>query len=320
MKTPEELRAFYDGTLRPQMEALEQRRRASVRNGLITAGVLVAAGLLVGVVLASTLGPLLLVFGLIPAAVVGALVFGAMTKQYCRDFKNTVIRQVIEFLEPELRYRSADGIGREQFAASDIFQHSIDRYHSEDLVEGRVGQTTVMFSEIHAEYKTTSGSGKHRQTHWHTIFRGLFFSADFNKHFQGRTVVLPDAAQKLFGGFGQTLQSLNPSRGSLVKLEDPEFEREFVVYGNDQVESRYILSMSLMERIVAFRRKHNAEVYLSFFGSRVVVAIATKENLFEPKLLGTPDFETILRYAAQLRLATDIVDDLNLNTRIWSKA
>ena len=71
--------------------------------------------------------------------------------------------------------------------------------------------------------------------------------ADFNKNFNGHTVVLPDTAEKILGKFGQSLQSMS-SRGELVKLEDPEFEKEFCVYGDDQVEARYILSPALMKR------------------------------------------------------------------------
>ena len=148
----------------------------------------------------------------------------------------------------------------------------------------------------------------------------VFFIADFNKHFKSRTLVLPDTAEKLFGKFGQKLQSMSFSRGKLIKLEDPEFEKEFCVYGNDQVESRYILSMSLMRRILEFKKKWETKIYLSFVDSKVYIAISLNKNLFEPKL-----FKTIVNYSfieeniTYLLLLIGIVEDLNLNTRIWTK-
>ena len=67
--------------------------------------------------------------------------------------------------------------------------------------------------------------------------------ADFNKNFQGRTIILPDFAQNAFGDFiGSWLQSKNQAREELVKMDNPDFEKEFVVYSNDQIEARYILS------------------------------------------------------------------------------
>lgn len=315
MKTADELRAFYDSTLKQEMESLEQRRRKSVMGCAIIIGVLSVITFLAALPILAAGQPIFLIILLVITVVVSAGAFKLFTSGYRRDFKHNIIGRLISFLEPGLRYHPEQGIAKEQFRAADVFQHRIDRYKSEDLVQGRIGQTDIAFSEIHAEYKT--GSGK--DTTWHTIFKGLFFIGDFHKHFHSRTVVLPDKAEKLFGILGQKMQAWNPSRSALIKLEDPEFEREFVVYGDDQIEARYILSPSLMERIVEFRRKMGTEVYLAFAGSRVFVAVPKKDDWFEPLLLGSADFTTLLTYAGQLGLAADIVEELNLNTRIWSK-
>ncbi|MBN2492693.1 MAG: DUF3137 domain-containing protein, partial [Planctomycetes bacterium] len=204
---------------------------------------------------------------------------------------------------------------------SQIFPRPPDRYRGDDLVRGRVGRTELQFSELHTEYlsRGTDRKGRTRGS-WHTIFRGLFFAAGFHKNFRGTTLVLPDTAERLLGGIGKMLQSFNRARGELMKLEDPEFERLFVVYGDDQIEARYILSPSLMERITEFRRRAGRPVYLSFVRSRVYVAIGYGRELFEPRfyrsILG---FETVAPYFEDLQLALGIVEDLNLNTRIWSK-
>jgi hypothetical protein len=182
-------------------------------------------------------------------------------------------------------------------------------------------KTAVRFSEVHAEYKTTTRDSRRRtRTQWHTIFKGLFFIADFNKHFSGRTVVLPDTAERFFGRFGQTLQNMNLTRAELIKLEDPEFERQFVVYGTNQVESRYILSTSLMQRILEFQKEVEAPLHIAFVASSIYIAIATRKNMFEPRIIRTIlDIGLIQEYVEDLQLAMGIVEDLNLNTRIWTK-
>ncbi len=321
MKTLEELKAFYDTELVAELRQLEAKRKQVMINSLIAVGVVAVLGLVIaGAVMAQGGPPFILIFFLVGGAIVGGIAFSFISKGYKAEFKQRIISKIITFLEPGLRYSPQGLIDRQTFKTSTLFKHSIDRYRGEDRVDGTIGQTQVAFSEIHAEYKTSSGTGKDRKTEWHTIFKGLFFIADFNKHFKGQTVVLPDTAEKLFGGFGKMLQSWNMSRDDLIKLEDVEFEREFVVYGSDQIEARYILSTSLMQRILEFKRKTGTKIYLSFTGSNVYVALPMTKNLFEPKVMSSiMDFEPILDYARDLSLAVAIVEDLNLNTRIWSK-
>jgi hypothetical protein len=321
MKTLDQLRQFYDSDLKRDLAALEQQRKKIMAQSLIVFGVLAAVGVLGGLfAMGRGMPPVILVFILIGCAIIGGIHYHFAGIDYRGGFKMIILRKLIAFVQPGLEYLPQQGISKELFMAAGMFQHGIDRYNCEDMIQGRIDKTQLMFSEVHAEYKTTSGSGKNRHTEWHTIFKGIFFIADFNKNFRYRTIVLPDTAEKLFGTFGQTLQSWNSSYGQLVKLEDVEFEKEFVVYGTDQVEARYILSPALMERILRFQRKLGTRIYLSFLGSNVFGAIPIEKNFFEPKVFSSMmDFDVIAEYYAQLQLGVAIVDELNLNTRIWTK-
>ena len=119
---------------------------------------------------------------------------------------------------------------------------------------------------------------------------------------------------------GSYFQSLNFTRGELMKMEDPEFEKYFVVYGDDQIEARYVLSTSLMRRILEFRKKTGRRACLSFVSSHVYVAIPYRRRLFEPRVFRSIlAFKGIEQYLEDFQLFTGIVDDLNLNTRIWTK-
>jgi hypothetical protein len=148
----------------------------------------------------------------------------------------------------------------------------------------------------------------------------LFFIADFNKNFSCRVVVLPSDFERLLGFIGRELQSMNVFRDPLIKLDNPEFEKYFVVYGSNQIEARYILTPDLMDRIVDFKKKCDRDIHLSFVDSKVFVAISYIGPLFEPKILNSLlDFGVIQRYFDDLQLALGMVDDLNLNMRIWTR-
>jgi hypothetical protein len=321
MKTDQEFRAFYENELKPVLTALEAERAKAVR---ILFGV--AAGTVALVLLSYVLIPglansnAIAVPALLAIAVCGLAWYGLNSG--IRDkFKRGVMAKVVAFCDPGLAYSPRSHVPRADFTASRIFLHGIDRYRGEDRVRGMIGKTEVDFSEIHAQYKTESHSRRGgRRTQWHTIFKGLFFAADFNKEFHGRTVVLPDTAENLFGFIGKAFQKMDFRRDELVKLEDPEFERLFVVYGTDQIETRYILSTSLMRRITDFRNRTGKKLYLSFCRSRVHVAIPLKRNMFEPRFFRSmAGYEFADELLDDLQFALGIVEDLNLNTRIWSK-
>lgn len=234
-------------------------------------------------------------------------------------FKEEVIGKMVKFVDEKLAYSPHAGISQAEYMSSHIFLTRPDRYHCEDMVSGILGKTGIRFSEVHAEQKRESNNNGRKSTTWVTIFRGILFVADFNKHFVGRTVVLPDFAEGLLGSFGAMFQKMAIGRDQLIKLEDPDFEKSFVVYGTDQVEARYILSPSLMKRIMEFKKKSGG-ICLSFINSQVYLAISVRENLFEPSLFSTLlNEKRMVRYYNYLELSASIVDDLNLNTRIWTK-
>jgi hypothetical protein len=322
MKTADELRGFYENELRDDLREIEGLRSAARNRTLLAILGGIAAGL------SAALFPSIGLWAIAPVAafVILTIVLGVKAwkrhKHFRGEFKRRVIGSIIRFLDPTFTYQPDRSIPESRYEGSGIFKRGVDRYRGDDLVSGTIGKTAFVFSELHTEHKTRHTDSKgNTRTEWHTIFKGLFFCADFNKHFKGTTYVLPDTAERLFGFLGSTLQSWKRSHGELVKLEDPEFEKAFVVYGSDQIEARYILSPSLMERIVEFKKKAGRKIHLSFVRSWVNLAIEFDKDLFEASIFGaTLGYEKIQEYYRDLQLAFGIVEDLNLNTRIWTKA
>ncbi|HMO56596.1 MAG TPA: DUF3137 domain-containing protein [Roseiflexaceae bacterium] len=323
----EQLQHLYETELRPVFEELEAERQALLQRLLISGLIALAAtGLLVLLVL--RWGFEISFFVIVAGITIWWIVNGGRVQRYRANFKNHVVGRLVRFFNATMRYEPNSGISQAEFSASEIFRQRIDRYSHEDLITGTIGATAFRFSEVHAEYKTESTDSKgRRRTTWHTIFKGIFYIADFNKHFNGRTIVQPDVAQSLLGGLGQMLQGvgrkLSFSGDELVKLEDPEFEKLFVVYSTDQIEARYILSTSLMQRLTQFRKTMGVDVSLSFVNSKINLAIATRKNLFEPPHLWQStrlQLSDLQEYLQDIKLAEDVVNELNLNLRIWTKA
>jgi hypothetical protein len=245
------------------------------------------------------------------------VMYNSFRKKFTTTYKNDVIKRIIHHISSDLRYNANGGFPKNQYLSSELFKKKPDRYKAEDYIEGKIGGTYFRFSEVHSEYKTRSG--KDNKETWHTIFKGIFFEADFNKEFKTKTFVMPDYLERSLGFIGKKLQSMNFSRPDLIKLEDPEFEKYFAVYGEDQVEARYILSTSLMKRLTEFREKRKHPIAISFVNNSIFVAITEYKNLFEPRIFRTNLNKAIVEeYYSMLDLVIGIVDDLNLNNRIWA--
>lgn len=232
-------------------------------------------------------------------------------------FKDQVIEKLIGLIDPSLQYRKSTFISEQAYRQSELFLEAYDRYAGSDLVGGQINEVSVQFSFLHVEKKERDKNGKE---HWHDVFQGIFFIADFNKPFRTKTVVLPDFAERTLGILGSWMQSLNHIRGQLMKLDHVEFEKRFVVYGDDPIESRYILSHAFMEKIVQFQRKLDKPLYLSFANSQIFIAIPYTKTLFEPILTQSLlEFSYIREYFELLNTMIGIVEELKLNEKLWSQ-
>ncbi len=333
MKTNEEFKSFYHSSLRNVLEILEKQRKETLRIFwrnrfyflLISAGLL-GVGLLINLLLYSELMPdnfesipFIVAFVLIIMGIFVLIHFNQKQKKKFTDqFKEQIIKPIVQFIHQDLTYYKDGMVSINDFVASNLFLQYPDNYSGDDLVKGKIGKTDIEFSEIHASYTEKSSDDDKNKTV--RLFDGLFFKADFHKDFKGRHYVLPDFAEKRFGSIGKFFQKLNRSHGKMIHLEDPEFEKEFAVYGNDEVEARYLLSMSMMKRILDFKMKTNKNIFIGFVNSCIYIAIPYNNQLFEPKLYGTLlDEEATTSYFLDMNLAISIVEELNLNTRIWSK-
>lgn len=336
MKTPEEFEAFLREVIAPRLREVERERAAvqARRDAVRVPGAWKVAGAAAGLLLAlwaRELGPLLL--GAFLPWIVEVVRRSRVPDTAAPLVRSTILGPLVAFWDPSFRYAPRGSISREEFEASGLYAGEVfNSYSGEDLVTGRHGATAFRFCEVHARQVTR----RKNRTDTRTVFDGLFFVADFNKAFRGRTLVLPDTAERTLGSVGRAFQSL-ASRGAgmeLVELECPEFERTFVVRTTDPVEARYLLSTSLMQRIRAFHENTGSKLRIGFLRGRVYVALPMENDLFSTG--GAPGapaafaalagaaapltLDDVRRWSGELLFAVGIVDELDLNTRIWSKA
>ena len=145
------------------------------------------------------------------------------------------------------------------------------RISFEDHMKGPVGKSDFEAMEIHIEERHDKS--------WRTVMRGQLMSLTFPRKFLGTTVVLRD--QKLF-------QSKKMGDMKRVGLVDPVFERIFEAYGTDQVEARYLLTPTFMQKLVDLEASVSGEkIRFGFREGRLLIVVET-ENQFEAGSMLSP--------------------------------
>ncbi|MFP5079147.1 DUF3137 domain-containing protein [Pedobacter sp. JCM 36344] len=219
----------------------------------------------------------------------------------------------------ELEYNK--GLSETDFINSQLFSQCPDRYEAQDQVYGTAGKTRFSFSEVHAEYKTVTQTKNGIQEHWHTILKGIVFKADFNKNFNYVIVIRPkDIVAAIGAWISEKIPIFSSSGKEVIKLENIAFCEAFVTYSTDQVETRYILTPSMMERLCELNNKTRDTVSISFTESYLYIAFPLSKDYFEPPVFKSLMDSKFLEEDLQIiRFMYNIIAELDLNTRIWTK-
>jgi hypothetical protein len=193
-----------------------------------------------------------------------------------------------------------------------------------DAFKGRIGDRDVMFGELHVHVPRERGPGASgslsRQSgpSTRTLFRGLFYVIDMGQQFRGRTLVRPLVDASLIKS--ELLQNLKSAaeyidgtssiEGEVVKFNDTEFDRFFMVHAADPSAARVFLTPELRKRLTELRRKHGPPLRASFTGTKAYLAVHHAE-MFEASLHQSAlDFSLARKYFEEMRFAVQIVEDL----------
>jgi hypothetical protein len=305
---------FYDVTLKPKLDAVDERRR-EVRWLIIKSLMIVlppVAVLIAGDVLDSVL-PFSSVIAMVVAGVwlAAGCVFVAVRyflpgvtayANYRSRFKQDVVAEIFKVVCPSAVYDSIQGVTAAVFDAPGLF-NSRGSFESDDRVRGRIGRTPFEAAEVGRGY--TSGTGRH--SHSYTVFRGLFFHLGSNQVVNGVTLLEPRRAPSHQLGKREGL--------SLVRFDDQAFEHEFKVYTSDEAQTRALLTPAMTEQLRTLRQHAGKPVFLAFKDRRVYVGIHYDRKLFEPSVAASTSKAAVREIAEQFALVETIVRQLDLNVR-----
>lgn len=306
MKSTEEFKVFYNSELIKAATFLEDYRlqgRKAMKRMFIISIALIPLFLLS---ILSKFGPIIFF-----AALPGLVILGLVYKKYLDmkrfmkyRYKKHILQKAIGFYFEDFEYISRQKIAKPVLIESKLFPNHIDNIFGEDFMRFTLEKVKMMFCET-AVYKNRDS----------LVFSGVFITSSFNKYFNSETFVIARKSSTFFQRFFKQWDGDFQE----VKLEDSMFDKKFQTFANDQTEARYILTPSMMSRLVVYSDKVGKDISVSFVRNRLYCTIPMIKDLFEPSISKPIDLPFISKSIEPVLLFTDIVKDLDLNLRIWAK-
>ncbi len=251
----------------------------------------------------------------ITAAIVVLLLWWSSTPvaTYKSSVKATIFPNVFSFFGEKYTYKESSPLSALELQKSEIVPE-FDEETTEDYVKGTYSDVGIelMEAKLYTITRNTSSSSRSYKTR-SIIFHGIYVLIDMNKKFSGQTIVRKDS-----GMIGNFFQKKSTSLQK-VKLEDPIFESKFEVYSSDQVEARYLLTTTFMERLIQLSELFGlSKIECSFYDDKLLISIPSKIDMFETSSIFEPatfeeDIRTIL---TEMKLIFQIIDILKLNQKI----
>ena len=227
-----------------------------------------------------------------------------LTKKYVKDFKQNIIAPLISFIDNSLVYRPNKYVSKESYLASKMEDKTLSQYNGCDFIYGTIDGVNIKFSEISVSVESGNDS-KHS-------FWGIFIVAEFPKHFKAHTLI--------YSKKGRLFNAEKPSSNyHTITMDSPQFNEEFLVFSTDIIEARYILSPSLMEKIISYNKEMSYPTTLSFVDGKIFIANCCGEVLAPSLQKSLFDFDVAKSYALSFDFAVNVVKSLSLDLKLWSK-
>lgn len=271
----DELRRYYNTTVRPELERLERLRRRIIR-GIVVSVVGVVACLIVFLFL--DLGFLIFLLIMPVAYYVGSLYF--RIERFRQTFKPAVVQLILEFLNDtpnyqSLTYEAKTAINRDRFEYSGLFRPNPDTYHAEDYIRGRVGEMAFEMGEAYVR-EVSPASNKLL-----IVFSGLFVHAIFGERTTGQIAVWPRTNLRRLKRTIDAYVS-NGGRNADVEVMNPAFRERFAVYAKAGTHVAGILTPPMQDALVALSRRQEQDIFFAVYNQDLFIGIAHDYDLLEP--------------------------------------
>lgn len=246
-------------------------------------------------------------------ALVVVILFWQGFSFYSKFFEKNIKKQIMPILckcFDNLQWIENPVVDHSLFQASRIIREHYNEVHVDDVFVGTHKDVSIQISEVeYIEIKITRGRDGKIERKKRTIFDGVITTLEMNKNFSSHTLVTSDSLFKSSGGFNL----------KHTTLEDVLFEKKFDVYTNDEVEARYLLTTSFMERLTDLKKSYGSTaISCAFYQNKLIIAMDLKRDMFK---LGsifkeTTDERMFMQLYREIEALLRLIDHFKLDQKI----
>lgn len=271
---------FYLKKIRGKLVLLEVERKKGLR----------LFSLLSFITLASSIklfwtyrNPVFNQFLIIAVVVLLVLIYKLSFHTYRKKYKEKILAVLFGEYLKDCFFRPDGHLSEAEYVSTLIYQSAFNKFSGEDYAAGVFQGFNLKMSELQVAYQ--SGSGKNKSTK--SVFRGLMIIYYMPHRLKTITVIKPDYSAKILGTWLGGIFNKMEKRTSLesVRLENPEFEREFKIEADDQIDVRKFLTPYMQEQMLKLRARIKMPFALSVQPGQVSFAFSTLTDFFDPPII-----------------------------------
>ena len=216
---------------------------------------------------------------------------------YYEFYKNDFIRNIVKSLDENFEYiHKKEHIENEKTPEFGLFfRYDGSNFNKEDFISG-------IYKGVEFEFCEYNFIGLN------TEFYAQFLTCNFYKDFKSNLKILNKKIK-----FWQL--------GKAKKFDNVEFNKMFKIIADDEVEARYLLSPSFMEKLCKLNANGNfGFVSAAFKDNKFYLFFENNKNLFEPHLFfKKPSVKIAEFYKSEILEILSVIDELNLTLNIYPK-
>lgn len=215
-------------------------------------------------------------FTLIAIGVFIALYISLKKEMY--GINEYVIRDILSFINEgdssKIAYKPSSKISNDSLSEMELFNLDVVKYTGKNFSTAYYKKHIMTFADINTyiydvkKYKKVIYRNGKKRIRTYTkrkkrdIFKGIYIGATLNKENAAHIYLIPNNLKDRV--LQSKIMNYIKYQGTPVMLENLEFSNKYKVFCDDEIQARYILSLSLMEKINNLDEKFDCKKYIVF--------------------------------------------------------
>lgn len=252
---------------------------------------------------------------LVIISVASFFLLGAITgyfknyKEYKSIYKKVFVEEPFNQAFDYVRCDLKNGISKDIIAGTDIMMMG-NRYSSNDYIRGMY--KNVGFERADVMIQNHTSNGKHSQTVTYLHGRWLIF--EFNKNFHFDLQIIGKGFH--YSKNRSSIFTREDERRRKIEFEDIQFNKDFTVYAQDDLEAFYILTPQFIDTLKNMARTMDGNLMFGFIDNKLHVAINTGKDAMEPSIFRSELNHNLKEVQKEINIIISIIEGLNLDREI----